>query len=120
AFGVRVLAHAFQVVAATDRLPPVAAWQGSGLPYPLLLLSQLTILAVMGWSLVRVARGQPVFPAGRAGWALALGALYFAAMAFRLLAGLTVLADVPWFAAPLPTSFHLVLALFLMLLALRD
>jgi hypothetical protein len=36
--------------------------------------------------------------------------LYFAAMVARLILGLTMLSDLRWFASPIPTVFHLVLA----------
>jgi len=47
-------------------------------------------------------------------WLLGLGAIYFAAMAFRLAAGLTFLADSAWFATTLPAIFHVVLAGFVL------
>jgi hypothetical protein len=43
------------------------------------------------------------------------GALYFAAMAARIVLGLTVLSDRRWFASPIPTIFHLGLAGFVLL-----
>jgi hypothetical protein len=42
--------------------------------------------------------------------ALTIGSLYFLSMVARLLLGLTVLNHQRWFASPIPTIFHLVLA----------
>ena len=44
-----------------------------------------------------------------------LGGVYFAVMAFRLVAGLTFLADVEWFSHTLPALFHVVLTTFILL-----
>jgi sterol desaturase/sphingolipid hydroxylase (fatty acid hydroxylase superfamily) len=114
-FALRVLAQAIQVVSPVTWLPPFEAWQGSGLPYGLLLLSQLVILLAMAAALWAIAR-DAVRPAPWA-WRLCLvvGSLYFGAMALRLLLGLTLLAEGPWFASWLPSLFHLVLASFLLL-----
>ena len=46
----------------------------------------------------------------------AAGGTYLAVMTFRLAAGLTFLADVPWFSQSIPAFFHIVLALFILLL----
>lgn len=46
-FALRVFAQALQYWAPIDSLPDVAAFQGSNLPYPVLLSSQLLILLLM-------------------------------------------------------------------------
>ncbi len=120
AFLFRVLAQLVAAVAPTGALPPFAAWQGSALPYPLLLAAQGAIALGMAWAVLRRARGGRVVPA-RWRRPVLLGALvYFGVMAFRFVAGLSVLAAVPWFAAALPAVFHMVLATFLLLLAAAD
>lgn len=45
---------------------------------------------------------------------LAVGSVYFGIMVLRLLLGATVLREQRWFASPLPTFFHLVLAAYLL------
>ena len=114
-FALRVLAQAVQWVGPVPFLPPFDSWQGSGLPYPALLASHLLIVALLVRSLV-VVRSQSIRPAS---WkhraCFILGGAYFAAMAFRLFAGLTFLSDVAWFAESLPAFFHLVLATFVLL-----
>ena len=114
-FVLRVLAQAVQWVGPVPFLPPFDTWQGSGLPYPALLTSQVLIIALLARALL-VMRSRSIRPAS---WkhraCFVLGGAYFAAMAFRLLAGLTFLSDVGWFADSLPALFHLVLAAFVLL-----
>lgn len=115
-FAARVLAQALQWAGPVPFLPPFDAWQGSGLPYPALLTSQLVIVALLAWALlaVRAESLRPGLWKRRA--CFALGGAYFAAMALRLAAGLTFLAHVEWFAQTLPSLFHLALAAFVLLL----
>ena len=112
-FAIRVAAQPAALV--FDAVPSFDSWHGGVLPYPVLLLTQLCLL---GW-LARTARRfrtGPVVPRRRLGRAaLFFGAVYFAAMSVRLLLGVTVLANVRWFASPLPAFFHLVLASYVML-----
>ena len=114
-FGLRVLAQAVQWAGPVPFLPPFDAWQGSGLPYPVLLASQLLIVALLARALL-VMRSHSIKPAS---WkhraCFILGGAYFAAMALRLVAGLTFLSHVEWFVQSLPALFHLVLAAFVLL-----
>ena len=75
----------------------------------------MLIVALLARALV-VVRSQSIRPAT---WkhraCFVLGGAYFAAMAFRLAAGLTFFSDVGWFAESLPALFHLVLAAFVLL-----
>jgi hypothetical protein len=108
-FAFRVAAQLVQYASPTRFLPPFDAWQGGGLDYPLLLASQLFILAAMAWgtsAVYRRARGRR--SVGR--WLIVIGAVYFVSMSARLVLGLTVLSDLAWFAKPLPALFHMVLA----------
>ena len=112
-FLLRILAQ--PLAGGIPALPPFDAWQGSRLPYPLLLTSQLAILALMVWGNLRAPelRAQP-----RLSRALTIvGAAYFVTMFVRLCVGL-VWADAPvWFQRPLPAFFHLVLATWVLLIA---
>ena len=93
-FVLRVLAQAVQWVGPVPFLPSFDAWQGSALPYPLLLATQVAIIAL----LVRVlflVRADAVRPASwKHNACFILGGAYFAVMAIRLVAGLTFLSDV--------------------------
>lgn len=114
-FALRVAAQLVQYASPTRFLPPFEAWQGSGLAYPVLVASQLTILTAMVWGTGAVRRRPRVRKTvGR--WLIALGAVYFSSMAVRLVLGLTVLSDLAWFAKPLPALFHLVLASYVLTL----
>jgi hypothetical protein len=114
-FAFRAAAQLVQRVSPVRALPPFDAWQGSSLSYPVLLTSQSLILVLMCW-LTNGVSGR-VRANRRIGVGLlALGSVYFAAMSARLVLGLTILADVSWFAKPLPAFFHLVLAGYLLTL----
>jgi len=110
----RVLAQLIQYVTPVGSLPPFGRWQGSGLSYPVLLGSQLVILAVMGWGAVGIGRGGVRVRRATGAWLLALGSLYFLSMGVRLILGLTLLANSAWFAKTLPAFFHMVLATFIL------
>jgi len=108
-FAFRVAAQLVQYAGPAGFLPPFESWQGSGLSYPLLLGSQLVILAFMTWGIRAVSRrARASRRVGR--WLIALGSVYFGSMSARFVLGLTMLADVHWFAKPLPAFFHMVLA----------
>ena len=114
-FALRVAAQPAALIFDEGVLPPFDSWHGGVLPYPVLLLTQLLIL---GW-LARTAwrfGAAAVAPNRSAGRLLLIfGGLYFAVMSLRLLLGATVLGGVRWFASPLPAFFHLVLAMYLLL-----
>ena len=113
-FLIRVIAQPLSLVTGASYLPDFETWHSGALPYGALLTSQILILIVfvyMAWS-VSAAR---ITPRRRVGTlVLAGGATYFAAMLARLVLGATVLSNHYWFARPLPTVFHLVLASFLL------
>ena len=115
AFLLRVAGQAIQRWAPQSFLPQFEAWQGSGLPYPLLLACQVVILVALALAIFGMARGRRVLgrKAGRA--VIAVGALYFITMAARLLLGLTIWPDVHWFTAWISTTLHLALASIVML-----
>jgi hypothetical protein len=116
-FCLRIVGQLIQTLFPVAWLPPLAAWQGSAIPYGWLLLLQLGIASVMWHAIRRHVSGnvKPHPVAGRR--LLAAGTLYFAGMLCRLLVGLADWSDQPWFHKPIPTVFHLVLASFVLLLA---
>lgn len=114
-FAARVLAQPATFVIEASWLPRFESWQGSNLPYPVLLATQLVILALLARIAFRFTIGA-VAPRRRTGvWLLSLGGVYFVAMLARLVLGATVLSTNQWLAKPLPTFFHLVLASFVLL-----
>ena len=115
-FALRVLAQLVQAYSDVGWLPSFAAWAAGGLPYPVLVAVQVIIIAIAVEVIRKLARGD-VRPRRKwALWLLVLGAIYFGAMAGRLVAGLTFLAENAWFAASLPAAFRLVLAAFVLVL----
>ncbi len=115
-FVLRVLAQLIQARHPLSFLPPFQAWHGALLPYPLLVVSQVAVMLVLASVLWRV-RTDAISPSS---WkyrtCFTLGGIYFAFMGFRLFAGLTLLADHPWFSKSLPAFFHVVLAIFILML----
>lgn len=90
AFLLRIIGQAIQRWAPQTFLPPFEAWQGSSLPYPLLLAFQVVILAALVLAISGMARGRRVL-VRRVGQAVVtVGILYFIVMAARLLLGLTI------------------------------
>ena len=115
-FAFRVVAQPLALVADVGGvLPAFESWHSATLPYGALLASQIAILVALGWSAWRFTVGG-VTPRRTAGTlALGIGSVYFFSMVVRLVLGLTILSHVRWFASPLPTVFHLVLAASLLI-----
>ena len=114
-FVFRVVAQLLQSVYPVSFLPSYSAWHSGALPYGSLVLSQLLIIMVFSLTIRGFAR-ESVRPKRRLGqWLLVLGGFYFGTMILRLLAGLTIAADHPWFGAKIPAFFHIVLASFILL-----
>jgi len=116
-FALRVLGQALQRWAPRPFLPDFGSFQGSGLPYWLLLSVQLFILAAMLWYALRVQR-QKLARGTRAGVVLLwLGWIYMSGSIVRIVVGLAVPAAPGWFSAWIPATFHLVLAAYVLALA---
>lgn len=115
-FAVRVLLQLVQSLTASSILPPIAFWDGGLLSYSWLVTAQLALLTAMVLLIKTVdGRARP-----RLGLFFSLaGLVYLTAMLLRAGIGTFGLSDAPWFQAPLPTSFHLVLASFLLILGLH-
>jgi hypothetical protein len=112
-FFARVVAQPAALVFSAPWLPPFDAWHSGAIAYPLLVVSQIAILAWMSWTSWRVCQDRCHANRRFGAWLLAAAGLYGLVMSGRLLLGLTVLRDVSWFARPVPAAFHLVLAGFL-------
>ena len=110
AFILRVLGQVVQRWSPVDFLPPFDEWQGSSLPYPVLLGAQIAILAVAGYVIWRMSQEATVIRSSLIPPVMIFGVLYFSVMALRIVLGLTILADVDWFTSWISSSFHLVLA----------
>ena len=113
-FALRVLGQILVVVGVAPFLPPMDEWQSGLLPYPLLLGSQVVILAVFGAICVQVSRGRGYFVRPHRWLATpvwAFGWIYAGAMVVRYA---LLRTDV------IPVVFHIVLASFLIVLGRRQ
>jgi hypothetical protein len=113
-FIVRVVAQPLALVANWGFLPRFESWHSGLMPYPLLVGTQLLILAWLLTTARRVSRAtvQPSRTLGR--FLLGISGIYAVTMLMRLALGATVLRDERWFASLVPTVFHLVLAGYLL------
>jgi hypothetical protein len=116
AFAARVAGQAVQGALPQPWLPPFDRWQGSGLPYPVLLAAQCLILGAMLWAAIRAWRGTLRSSSGAMKVATVLGTAYFAGALARIAIGAFVPAAPAWFRAWIPASFHVVLASFVLAL----
>jgi hypothetical protein len=110
AFAFRVAAQLVQLLWPTPLLPPFAMWQSGTVSYPVLVASQLLIIAAVATVIVGLWRRR-LRPRRKLGMALlTVGAVYMLGAAFRLVAGLSFLSHLAFFRATLPSIFHMVLA----------
>ncbi len=109
---------ALRVLGPQPFLPLFRDFQGSNLPYWLLLSAQLLILAAMAFASWRVQTRRLAI-GRRAGLALAwVGGIYMAGALTRVVVGLAAPAAPDWFRTWIPAVFHVVLAAFVLTLAL--
>ena len=114
-FALRVLGQAIQFWAPVPWLPSFESFQGSGLPYWVLLSGQALILTFVACHSLRARRGMVEPRRGRGRVLLWLGGIYLAVSLGRVAIGL--LPGVPqWFRAWIPGAFHVVLAGYLVTL----
>jgi hypothetical protein len=116
-FVLRILGQLVQEVGSVSFLPPREDWQGSALPYPLLLGLQLLIVGgfIWGEQQVRHERWRRKRRLGK--FLLLSGTVYGGAMLLRLIAGAANFTTEPWFHKPIPAAFHVVIASYLLILA---
>lgn len=112
-FVCRVLVQLVQYVVDVDALPEFERWQSGALPYGVLVVLQLLIVAGQA-TVVRAAVTRRRLLPDRLRLPMTVAAAaYFVGMVLRLISGLTFAAGDAWLDAKLPTLFHLVLATFL-------
>jgi hypothetical protein len=112
-FALRVIAQPLALLVDTPLLPRFESWHSGVMPYPLLVIAQLFILAWQTATAWRVSHDM-VTPNPKTGRpVLAIAGVYALTMFTRLVLGATVLRDERWFASPVPTAFHIGLASYL-------
>jgi hypothetical protein len=114
AFAARVVGQALQRTLPQPFLPPAESFQGSALPYGLLLGAQLFILALMLRTTLRLHHGA-LIAGRRTGLVLAaFGGVYMVVALGRLGIGLALPDAHAWFRAWIPAVLHVVLAGFVL------
>ena len=97
-------------------LPPMDAWYSGLLSYPLLLPTQIVILALMVVMNMGVQRGRGPLAVVSARVAHSLRVfsyVYFGAMVMRYALTMILVPERRWFGGTIPIVFHCVLALYL-------
>ncbi len=111
----RVVAQLIQFLHPVEVLPRFEEWQSGALPYEVLVVVQMGIVAGQLRVVGAVSRGQRLLGQEWRRIISAFAVIYLAVMVFRLIAGLTFASGGGWLDARLPTVFHLVLAAYLLL-----
>ena len=114
----RVVAQVLQAVSPVRFLPDFSTWDSGILPYPALLFTQVIVVLFGLLNLYGLRHGEfrPIPALGRV--YLWTGSIYFSTMFLRLIAGIGGVSESVWVNAALPTLFHLILAVFLVVLGL--
>jgi len=113
-FLLRVLGQAVQRWLPQPWLPPFVAFQGSRLPYPVLLGAQLLILTVMVRAAWRALRGTGSAAPAQGRLLLGFGAVYLLVSLARIAIGMGLRSAPYWFSTWIPAFFHIVLACFVL------
>jgi hypothetical protein len=113
----RVAGQIIVVLRAPRWLPPMDQWQSGLLPYPVLLVGQVIVLALMTWISVDFARGygrfvEPQWPHAGAVF-MWIGRVYFLGMVVRYVIWMWRRPDQRWLGGTIPIIFHSVVAVFL-------
>lgn len=114
-FAVRVIAQLGSLFVVDGWIPAFERWSSGVIPYPLLLVLQLIILASMVSGCSYPGRWRPGLTAIRMMKWLALP--YFSIMFLRLIVAQSGVSCPPWWQMTLPAFFHLVLASYLYFIA---
>jgi len=114
----RVVSQLVQYLFDLQFLPSFKQWDSGVVSYEYLLLVQVAILLISIKTIYKIYRCT-VKPVIKTGYVLLIsGSVYFCIMLFRLIAGLTFLKQARWFTYTIPSFFHMVLALFLIIFGL--
>ncbi|MBI5316983.1 MAG: hypothetical protein HZB34_13545 [Nitrospirae bacterium] len=116
AFCCRVLGQALVAFLHVTWLPPMEEWYSGLMAYPLLLPTQLLIIAIFTkvcWDFTRghgyFVQAKPLF--GRT--VLWFGYAYLAGMVLRYIIHMNLNPEARWFGGTIPILFHWVLAAFI-------
>ena len=96
-------------------LPPFESWHSGLMPYELLLVLQLIIILAMFRFSIKFGKNDILQNIKRGKIIIIVGTIYFIMMIGRLIIGLMGLSEARFFVNYLTTSFHYVLASYLIL-----
>ena len=99
-------------------LSPFESWHSGSMPYPLLLVLQFIIILAMFRFSIKSGKNDIPQDNKRGKIIIIIGAIYFIIMIGRLVIGLTGISEARFFVNYLTTSFHYVLASYLILCGL--
>jgi len=120
-FCFRVLTHlGIVLTGGIEGLPPESEWLSGALPYKYLLAAQLVIIALLFKVCLDFFKHSGIFFHPNkyiAKWLLPIGVLYFAIMIIRYIIRMSLYPQERWLGGSIPIVFHIVLAIFLILLA---
>lgn len=113
-FSVRVAGQLIQYCYGLLVLPPFEDFQGSSMPYGLLLGFQIFLLALMTWTSWSVQQ-KSLLARPKLGKVLRIsGWIYLSGSVIRLVVGIFLPGEYRWFHAWIPGVFHIVLATFVL------
>lgn len=115
-FMFRVAAQLLVSVIDVSFLPAFESWHSGTMPYPILVLFQVLILTVMMVTAIRCKQGNISANRRTGAVLLIFGIFYLFSMLLRFALGLWVFTDSRWFTNYLPTLFHIVLAVYVLLI----
>lgn len=117
-FILRVVGQMFVAAGMPGFLPPMEEWQSGILPYPLLVVFQLLIIALFGKICLDMSGGKGFFsvPKRLLGKGLLIfGAVYLAAMISRYIIRMALCPEARWFGGTIPIFLHCDLAVFILI-----
>ncbi|MCI5066403.1 hypothetical protein MRY87_11825 [bacterium] len=114
-FTLRCVAQLMQYALEFTWLPPFSRFQSGSIPYPLLLSLQVVILS-LGWPLsLRIKQRTTPLSPKIIRWIRPLGVVYLLFSVIRLFLGTCIYTEHSFWAAHIPSIFHLMLATWLLL-----
>ncbi len=113
-FFARVSVQLLQYYFNFEFFPSFENWHSDTLPYGLLLFFQLIIIFLCVSILIRVKNGFGLKNKYTIKVLFIFGIIYLFIMLFRLFLGMTFMSNHYWMDNPLPTIFHIVLAMFVL------
>jgi len=113
-FAFRVFAQMATLQFSIPQLPDFEAWHSGSMPYGLLVFFQILILVMMIRTSHRAWKNSLTATRQMGNFLWGFGIVYFILMIARLILGQTILEEYRFFSNTITTSFHFVLAAFVL------